>query len=102
MFLVTKVLRRLPLRKVELTALNDVSGVHKKLLMWRHSSEIRDYPYRFASGSAYAISFAPWRRLMPGDQISDTEVLQNPSMQRLIERGCDSPTSEKWTITRRS
>ena len=102
MFLVTDVLRRLPVRTVRLRAMNDVHGVHEKLLMWRHSSEIRRYPYRFDAGATPTISFAPWRRLEPGDQLSDADVVNNASMQRLIERDCANPTSEKWTIKRGS
>lgn len=102
MFQVTEVLRRLPLRKVRLIAMNDVCGVHQKLLIGRHSSEIRNYPYRFDAGATLVVSFAPWRRLLPGDQLADPDVLKNPSMQRLIERLCNNPSSEKWTISRRS
>jgi hypothetical protein len=100
MFVVSEVLRRLPFRKVKLTAMTDVRGVHKKLFMWRHSSEIREYPYAFETGSSLVVSFPPWRRLYEGEQLADSDVLENTSMQRLIEERCDNPNSEKWTITR--
>ena len=102
MFLVTAVLRRFPFRTVKLTAMNDVRGTHRELRMLRHSSEIQEYPYHFDAGSMQTVSFAPWRRLVSGDQLSDSDVLNNPSMQRIIERNCARPASQKWTITRGS
>ena len=87
MFGVTGVKRRLWSKEVELTALDEMSGMEVLVFPGgRLGPNAFQCPYRFPKGSKVIASFAPWRALEIGARVDLSEVLKRPSIQRWLLR----------------
>lgn len=86
MFEVTSLLRRLPTKIVELTALEEMAGNHRILRAGRHRSKIFECPYDFAKGTNLVLGFVPWKRLKVGDRLDVATVLRHRSAEKWLLR----------------
>lgn len=90
MFEVTNVRRGLLAKRVELTALDDMSGTETLVNPALHGTAAYKCPYHFPQGSNLTLRFAPWNALSIGNRVDLSTVLKHPSVQRQLFRNARS------------
>ena len=90
MFEVTDVRRGLLAKRVELTALDDMSGTETLVSPSLYGFPALKCPYHFLPGSKLTLGFAPWNALSIGNRVDLSTVLKHPSMQRQLFRNARS------------
>jgi hypothetical protein len=84
-FEVTQVQIGLLGRSVELTALEDMSGI-ETLVSYGHEMSAYKVSYSFPKGTALTLRFPPWKKFARGARVPLATVLKHPSMQRQLFR----------------
>jgi hypothetical protein len=90
MFEVTNVQRGLLAKRVELTALDDMSGTDTLVNPAPHGIAAHKCPYHFPRGSNLTLAFVPWKALSIGNRVDLSTVLKHPSVQRQLFRDARS------------